>query len=97
VHEVRFPTSAIGAVVNAAWDLHYLEDVLSPAEALELLETSSSSKQERAAALCRTRYPAYSTTPEWLGYCDDRLGPLCEEASTDGFDQIKTEGGEQPR
>jgi L-fuconate dehydratase len=74
-------------------DLHYLEDVLSPAEALELLEAKSSSKQERVATLLKTGYPAYTTTPGWLGYSDERLSLLCDEAARDGFDQVKLKVG----
>ena len=46
------------------------------------------------ARSCSTRgYPAYTTTPGWLGYSDDKLARLCREAVADGFTQIKLKVG----
>ena len=38
-------------------------------------------------------YPAYTTTPGWLGYDDEKLARLCREAVADGFTQIKLKVG----
>ena len=111
---------AVGAVVNACWDLaarragkplwqlladlspeelvglvdfRYLTDALTPDEALELLERGQVGKEERAKTLSRDGYPAYSTTPGWLGYSDDRLAALCAQAVHDGFTQVKLKVG----
>jgi L-fuconate dehydratase len=111
---------AVGAVMNACWDLaarragkplwqlladlspeelvglvdfRYLADALTPDEALELLERGQVGKQERAKGLSRDGYPAYSTTPGWLGYSDDRLAELCAQAVQDGFGQVKLKVG----
>jgi len=111
---------AIGAVVNACWDLaarqaglplwrllaglsprelvdlvdfRYLEDALTRGEALDLLERGAEGRAERIAALERDGYPAYTTTPGWLGYSDERLAELCAEAVADGFGQIKLKVG----
>ena len=111
---------AIGAVVNAFWDLaakraglplwqllarmspeeivglvdfRYLTDALTPEEAITILREKSAGKDQREAELIKTGYPAYTTTPGWLGYDDDKLRRLCEEAVRQGFRQIKLKVG----
>lgn len=44
-------------------------------------------------ALLDTGYPAYTTTPGWLGYTDDKPVRLAKEAVADGFPQIKLKVG----
>ncbi|MDH2412753.1 L-fuconate dehydratase [Nocardioides sp. CER19] len=115
---------AIGAVVNAAWDLRakregkplwqllaslspeeivdlvdfrYLSDALTRDEALEILHQAVAGRAEREADLLRTGYPAYTTTPGWLGYDDDKLARLCREAVAEGFTQIKLKVGADRR
>ena len=85
---------AIGAVLNAAWDLaakragkpvwqflsdmtpeeivalvdwRYLADALTPQEALDILHRARSGRDVRQARLMATGYPAYTTSPGWLG------------------------------
>jgi L-fuconate dehydratase len=111
---------AIGAVVNALWDLRakraglplwqllarmtpaqivdlvdfrYLSDAITPAEALELLRAAEPGRAERERALLETGYPAYATSPGWLGYSDEKLVRLAREAVADGFDLIKLKVG----
>ena len=111
---------AIGAVVNAAWDLaakragqplwdflasmtpeqlvaqvdfRWLSDAMTPDEALELLRQAEPGRQERRASLLASGYPAYTTTPGWLGYSDEKLARLAKEAVADGFTQIKLKVG----
>ena len=74
-------------------DFRYLQDVLTPSEALELLEKAAPGRAEREELLLTTGYPAYTTTPGWLGYEDDKLVRLCREAVSDGFGQIKLKVG----
>jgi L-fuconate dehydratase len=111
---------AIGAVVNALWDLkakraglplwqllsrmtpeelvalvdfRYLSDALTPDDALVILRDAEAGRAEREAELLADGYPAYTTTPGWLGYDDAKLERLCREAVAEGFDQIKLKVG----
>ena len=74
-------------------DFRYLRDVLTPEDALELLEKSVPGRAEREEQLLARGYPAYTTTPGWLGYDDAKLVRLCREAVADGFAQIKLKVG----
>jgi L-fuconate dehydratase len=74
-------------------DWRYLTDALTPAAALDLLKERASGKPERELSLRRNGYPAYATTPGWLGYSDELLVRLATEAVADGFGQIKLKVG----
>ncbi len=74
-------------------DFRYLADALTRDEAVGLLEQAMDGRAERIAALCRDGYPAYSTAPGWLGYSDELLAALCDEAVRDGFKQVKVKVG----
>ncbi|GAA4073304.1 enolase C-terminal domain-like protein [Nonomuraea soli] len=74
-------------------DFRYLSDALTPAQALEILRRNEDSKQERIAHLKEHGYPAYTTSPGWLGYDDEKLRRLCKEALEQGFTQIKLKVG----
>jgi L-fuconate dehydratase len=111
---------AIGAVINACWDMaarragqplwrllasltpeqiaglidfRYLGDVLTRDDAVALLERAAAGRAERRAALERAGYPAYTSSPGWLGYSDDRLAGLCAAAVEQGFGQLKLKVG----
>ncbi len=74
-------------------DWRYLTDALTPSAALDLLKDRVSGKPGRELQLQREGYPAYTTTPGWLGYSDDLLVRLAREAVADGFGQIKLKVG----
>ena len=111
---------AIGAVVNALWDLkakraglplwqllarmtpeeivdlvdfRYLSDALTRDDALAILRATEPGRAERETWLLANGYPAYTTTPGWLGYSDEKLERLCREAVDEGFRQIKLKVG----
>jgi L-fuconate dehydratase len=74
-------------------DWRYIEDALSPAEAIELLRAAEPGREERVAALEAKGYPAYATSPGWLGYDDETVIRLSQQAVEDGFRQIKLKVG----
>ncbi|MFI1188318.1 L-fuconate dehydratase [Streptomyces californicus] len=111
---------AIGAVVNAAWDLaakrahkplwrfladadpewlvsqvdfRYISDALTPSDALSLLTVGRKGSDARRESLLAHGYPAYTTSPGWLGYSDEKLTRLARRAVADGFTQIKLKVG----
>lgn len=111
---------AIGAVINALWDIRakreglplwqllsrmspeelvslvdfrYLTNALTPEEALEILRAGADGRAERETQLLETGYPAYTTSPGWLGYSDEKLERLVRQALADGFTQIKLKVG----
>nr|WP_279672195.1 L-fuconate dehydratase [Flexivirga meconopsidis] len=75
-------------------DFRYLSDALTPDEALEMLRAAEPGRAEREQQLLERGYPAYTTTPGWLGYSDDKLERLAKEAVADGFRQIKLKVGD---
>ncbi|RBO95494.1 L-fuconate dehydratase [Pseudochrobactrum asaccharolyticum] len=74
-------------------DYRYLSDVLTRDEALEILRKAENGKAERIASLEATGYPCYTTSAGWLGYGDDKLRRLCQEAIDEGFNHIKMKVG----
>ena len=79
-------------IVNIV-DFRYLTDVLTRDEALEILRKAEKGKQDRIADLKATGYPCYTTSAGWLGYSDDKLRRLCQEAVDAGFNHIKMKVG----
>lgn len=111
---------AIGAVVNALWDLKakraglplwqllaqmspeeiadlvdftYLSNALTRDEAVEILRSAQPHREARIGELLALGYPAYTTSPGWLGYDDVKLERLASEAVAAGFQQIKLKVG----
>ena len=79
-------------IVDAA-DLSYLSDALTREEALGLLGRLAPTKQERLGQLAREGYPCYTTSAGWLGYSDEKLRRLCQEAVDQGYRHIKLKVG----
>lgn len=74
-------------------DWRHLSDTLTREEAVDLLRGAESGRAERTRRLLQEGYPAYTTTPGWLGYSDERLVRLAREALDQGFTQIKLKVG----
>ncbi|HYH89331.1 MAG TPA: enolase C-terminal domain-like protein [Solirubrobacteraceae bacterium] len=79
--------------IVALVDFRYLTDALTPAEALALLREREPGRAERERALLADGLPAYTTSPGWLGYDDDKLRALVAEALDEGFTHIKLKVG----
>ena len=74
-------------------DFRYLTDALTPTDALEILREALPGRAERESQLLASGYPAYTTTPGWLGYSDEKLVRLAREAVAEGFTMIKLKVG----
>jgi L-fuconate dehydratase len=74
-------------------DFRYISDGLTPAEALAILRAAEPGKAERIRTLLSHGYAAYTTSPGWLGYSDEKLVRLAIQAIDDGFRTIKIKVG----
>jgi L-fuconate dehydratase len=74
-------------------DFRYLTDALTPDEALAILRAAEPGKADRIAELERNGYPCYTTSAGWLGYGDEKLRRLCQEAVDAGFNHVKMKVG----
>jgi len=74
-------------------DFRYITDCITPEQALAMLQAQDAGKAERLATLEREGYPCYTTSAGWLGYDDDKLRRLCQEAIDAGFNHVKMKVG----
>ncbi|MCR6479364.1 L-fuconate dehydratase [Variovorax sp. ZS18.2.2] len=74
-------------------DFRYITDCITPEEALVLLREASVGKAERIATLKAEGYPCYTTSAGWLGYSDEKLRRLAQEAVDAGFNHVKLKVG----
>ncbi len=74
-------------------DFTYITDVLTPGEAIEMLEKREATKADRVKQLLQHGYPAYTTSAGWLGYSDDEIRRLCREAVDAGWQHLKMKVG----
>ena len=79
--------------IVALVDFRYLTDALTPEEALALLREREPGRAERERALLADGLAAYTTSPGWLGYDDDKLRSLIAEALDEGFTHVKLKVG----
>jgi L-fuconate dehydratase len=111
---------AIGAVVNAAWDLRcridgqplwrvlsaltpaeiihqvdftYIDDAITPAQALAILEAAEAGRDSRIGELEADGLPAYNTSAGWIGYDDAKVERLVRESVAEGFTMQKLKVG----
>ncbi|MGF9692475.1 L-fuconate dehydratase [Rhizobium sp. 0TCS1.26] len=74
-------------------DYRYITDVLTRDEAIGILRQAEAGKAERIAVLEREGYACYTTSAGWLGYDDEKLRRLCQEAIDAGFNHVKMKVG----
>jgi len=74
-------------------DFRYIEDALSPDEALEILRGAAPTRAARVAIMERDGYPTYTTSAGWLGYPDDKVRQLCREMTARGWTNFKIKVG----
>ena len=78
----------------SAVDFRYIDDVLTPDEAIELIRVARPGSDERRRQLLETGYPAYTTSAGWLGYDDEKVQTLARLALEDGFRHLKMKVGQ---
>ena len=75
-------------------DFRYIEDALTPKEALVILQKGQVGKEARIKdALENKAVPAYTTSAGWLGYSDEKVKNLLTETIKDGFKYFKLKVG----
>lgn len=73
-------------------DFSYYEDVLPKTEAITLLRTQESAKEERKKIL-KIGYPGYDTSIGWFNYSDERVAANIKTALDKGFTALKLKVG----
>lgn len=76
-----------------AVDFTHISNALSPDDALEILRRGAAGKDARIAELQAQGFPAYTTSPGWLGYSDEKLIRLSRQAVDAGFGMVKLKVG----
>ena len=76
-----------------AVDFTHIRNALTEDEALQMLRDGQAGKEERIQELKDTGYRAYTTSPGWLGYSDEKMLRLSQEAVDAGFGLIKLKVG----
>ncbi|XP_069813823.1 mitochondrial enolase superfamily member 1 isoform X2 [Dendropsophus ebraccatus] len=74
-------------------DFRYITDVLTEAQALEILQNGKGRQETREEHMLKSGYPAYTTSCAWLGYSDENLQKLCSDALKEGWTRFKVKVG----
>jgi len=77
----------------ACIDFRYIEDALTPDEALAILRRNEATKGEREQTLLAEGFPAYTTSAGWLGYPEESLPERARDALAAGFTHLKLKVG----
>lgn len=80
-------------VIVEAIDFRYISDALSKQEALDILYRQADYKSDNEAKLLAQGVPAYTTSPGWLGYSDEKMLTLTQQAMDQGFKLLKYKCG----
>lgn len=80
----------------ACIDFRYIDDVISREEATELLRRRLPGRAQREAEMLRDGFPAYTTSAGWIGYSDEKIKRLAQQAMADGFTHLKLKVGGDP-
>lgn len=88
-HLVDLTPEALVSCIDFTW----ITDALTPEEALQILRRNLAGREAREAEMRKDGFPAYTTSAGWLGYSDQKVRRLCEEAVAAGFTQLKMKVG----
>jgi L-fuconate dehydratase len=80
----------------ACIDFRYIDDALSPEEAIDILRINMKTRPAREVEMLREGFPAYTTSAGWLGYSDDKIRDLARQALAAGFTHLKLKVGGDP-
>jgi L-fuconate dehydratase len=81
------------AQLVACIDFRYIDDALSPDDAVAILERRLAGRGQREAEMLRDGFPAYTTSAGWIGYSDAKIRQLAGEAMAAGFTHLKLKVG----
>jgi L-fuconate dehydratase len=81
------PDAIVGAI-----DLSYVDDLLTPAEAIDLLRSHSPTRASRESVL-RDGYPGYDTSVGWFNYDDATIESRTRASVDAGFTAMKLKVG----
>ena len=76
-----------------AVDFRYITDVITPEEAINLLEEKFSTRERRESEMHLKGYPAYTTSAGWLGYSDNKIKAICRDSIEKGWTHFKIKVG----
>jgi L-fuconate dehydratase len=74
-------------------DFQHINDALTPHEAHTILQKGSVGWKERLAALEQSGFPSYTTSVGWLGYSDEKIRALTQQAYIEGWRAVKMKVG----
>jgi L-fuconate dehydratase len=80
----------------ACVDFRYIDDALSPDEAIDMLRLNLATRPAREVEMLREGFPAYTTSAGWIGYSDDKIRELARQALAAGFTHLKLKVGGDP-
>jgi L-galactonate dehydratase len=75
-------------------DFRYITDVITPEEAVRMLNKTQKGKQARLAeAFDNVAVPAYTTSPGWMAFTGDRMKEVLLETIDQGYTTFKFKVG----
>ena len=77
-------------------DFHYINDALTRDEAIALLKERRADQEKRLERLRNHGLPAYTTSVGWIGFSDEKISRLCDEALAAGWTHFKLKVGGDP-
>lgn len=75
-------------------DFRYCTDVITKEEAIKMLKTSCTGREQRERELLINGFPAYTTAAGWLGYSNQKMKDLCDKYMGLGFNAFKIKIGQ---
>jgi L-fuconate dehydratase len=83
--------------IVSAIDFRYIEDALTPDEALTILRNGKARQSDRLARIASEGYPAYTTSAGWFGFSDEKIRLLCRGGLAGGWTHFKLKVGGDPQ